>query len=159
MYQSDLIHPLICGRFQPDSNWCKRFCRPVPNHSDMEPYCDSKGNANIRILQMFRPNSFVFFLFIGLFQSFFELGLLADDSFLLAMAQPPHCLPADGQALHPVQQPPWRLRFTARRMAHTAAATTMAASSTYWIISEQLICRCFCPTPQPDAGIPVQNWE
>ncbi len=24
-------------RFQPDSNWCERFCRPVPNHSDMEP--------------------------------------------------------------------------------------------------------------------------
>lgn len=24
-------------RSQPDSNWCKRFCRPVPNHSDMRP--------------------------------------------------------------------------------------------------------------------------
>ncbi|MDE6753583.1 MAG: hypothetical protein K2J82_03115, partial [Muribaculaceae bacterium] len=21
----------------PDSNWCERFCRPVPNHSDMAP--------------------------------------------------------------------------------------------------------------------------
>ena len=36
-------------RSQPDSNWCKRFCRPVPNHSDMRPFardfplfCDAK---------------------------------------------------------------------------------------------------------------------
>ena len=26
------------SRFQADSNRCKRFCRPVPNHSDMEPF-------------------------------------------------------------------------------------------------------------------------
>lgn len=25
-------------RFQADSNRCERFCRPVPNHSDMEPF-------------------------------------------------------------------------------------------------------------------------
>ena len=26
------------SRFQADSNRCERFCRPVPNHSDMEPF-------------------------------------------------------------------------------------------------------------------------
>ena len=30
---------LLRGRCQPDSNWCQRFCRPVPNHSDMAPKC------------------------------------------------------------------------------------------------------------------------
>lgn len=27
----------VALRSQPDSNWCERFCRPVPNHSDMRP--------------------------------------------------------------------------------------------------------------------------
>ena len=25
-------------RFRPDSNWCRRFCRPLPSHSATEPF-------------------------------------------------------------------------------------------------------------------------
>lgn len=32
----------ILLRSHPDSNWSKRFCRPVPNHSAMEPCCECK---------------------------------------------------------------------------------------------------------------------
>ena len=43
-------------RCQADSNRCKRFCRPVPNHSDMAPWLclRCKGTTNIcncKILQ------------------------------------------------------------------------------------------------------------
>ena len=49
-------------RFQPDSNWCGRFCRPLPNHSDMEP-CMSQSVAELRCkvtayfqtVQIFQP--------------------------------------------------------------------------------------------------------
>lgn len=33
-------------RCQPDSNWCKRFCRPVPNHSDMAPFAFASAKLN-----------------------------------------------------------------------------------------------------------------
>ena len=35
----------ILLRSHPDSNWSKRFCRPVPNHSAMEPCCECKGST------------------------------------------------------------------------------------------------------------------
>ncbi len=31
---TELYHQM---RFLPDSNWCRRFCRPEPNHSAKEP--------------------------------------------------------------------------------------------------------------------------
>lgn len=60
-------------RFQPDSNWCKRFCRPVPNHSDMEPYVCLPG-----VNPFLRCKVTAFYRTVQIFHSlFFQLFITA----------------------------------------------------------------------------------
>gem|GEM_PF-6661040 len=75
--QSDAI---FFGRCQPDSNWCRRFCRPLPNHSDMAPFpfCAAK------LRQLFESTKFFanFFFILVSAPLFLRLGKPLRNSYL-----------------------------------------------------------------------------